>query len=134
MKLAENPTTSTIRCRRCHPTMSPPLRLDHMPQIPARAADGRFCPVHQMMHEILKNRRIELVVNLLALSLREHESRVAKNSQMTRDRGPARIEPSRDFPRSPPPAAQHSQDLAPCVVRQSAERAVCRSSHSVTLV
>jgi hypothetical protein len=73
--------TSFHSCRM--PGMSHPLLLGHTPQRPAPAADGRIAPVHQVLHEVLKDRGIDLVVNLLALSFREHESRVAKDSQVT---------------------------------------------------
>jgi len=77
-----------------------------------------------MMHKILKNGRIELVVDFLASSLLEHESCFAKDGQVTRDGRPARIEPIRDFPSGPRSAAQHSQDLASCLVCKSVECAV----------
>ena len=49
------------------------------------------------LHEVLEHRRVELVVDLLALPFGDHEAGGPEHSQMAGDGRPARMETLRDF-------------------------------------
>src|SRR4051794_26579557 len=47
-----------------------------------RVAFGRTYPFHQVIHDVLEDRGIELVDYLLSVALREDESRVAEDAEV----------------------------------------------------
>src|SRR5216684_1377682 len=84
----------------------------------------RFPPVHQVFDEILKYRRIEFVVDFLAVPFGRDEARIFQDAEMPRDGRPARVEPSGDLAGSARRSAEEPQDLAARRVRHRAEDSV----------
>ena len=61
-------------------------------------ASQRLHQLHQMAYDILKDRCIQLVIDLLALPFREYQSGVPKDPEMARNGRPARVKLVRNLP------------------------------------
>src|SRR5262245_21938927 len=56
----------------------------------------RSGPLHQMLHEVLEDGRVDLVMDLLAAPFGDDEAGVAEDREVARDGRPARVEARRD--------------------------------------
>src|SRR6185503_4865504 len=79
-------------------------------------AAGRLHELQQMADDVLEDRRVQLVIDLLALPLGDHEPRVTEHPEVARNGRPARMESVGDLPRGPRPRAQQVQDVAAWLV------------------
>ena len=84
----------------------------------------RFPPIHQVLDEILKYGRIELVVDFLAVPFGRDQAGVFQDAEMSGDRGPARVEPRRDLAGGAWRSSEEPEDLAPRRIRHRAEDGV----------
>jgi hypothetical protein len=79
-----------------------------------------------VLNQVLKDRRVELVVNRLAFAFGDHEAAGAEHREVPRDGGPARVELIGDLPGRAGPGAEVVEDLPACLVRERAEDRVRR--------
>jgi hypothetical protein len=86
-----------------------------------------------MLYQILENRRVQLVSNLLAAAFGLHETGLLQDSEVPGDRGPARIKSVRDLSRRERSVPQESKNRSPSFISEGAERPI-RSIHGSSLL
>src|SRR5438477_12888463 len=74
---------------------------------------GWLDPVEQVFDEVLEYRGVELVDDLLAISLGDDEPRIAQNGEMARNGRPGARKGLSDLPGRARPVAQQAEDVAP---------------------
>jgi len=82
---------------------------------------GGLRPFHQVLNQILKDRRVELVVNLLSLPVGQHESSLTKDGQVAGDRWPRRLEVTGDLAGRSRAGAKQPKNVSTCLVAKRAE-------------
>lgn len=95
----------------------------------ASGASGRASPLDQMLNQVLENRGIQLVSNLLTMALGYDQASVAEHGKMPGDGRPARAEASGDISRSKGPITQQPEDVTSGLVGECAKRLI-RGTHS----
>ena len=75
----------------------------------------------KMLNQILEDRRVQLVVNRLALALGDDEAAGAEDREVARDGGPGGLELVGDLARSARTGAEQIEDLSPRFVRERAK-------------
>ena len=88
---------------------------------------GRAGPVNQMLNQVLEDRGVQLVANLLPAPLGDDETGVAQHREVARNRGPARVEPIRDVAGGQRAVPQQRENVAPRLVGQCAEGSIRRA-------
>lgn len=86
----------------------------------ASSVPRRSCPPHHVIDHVLKRGGVELVHNLLSISLGEDQARLAQHAEVARNCWPGRLELSRDFARRISALTQQVQDPATRRIAQSA--------------
>ena len=80
-------------------------------------------PFQQVLRQILEDRCVQLVSNLLPLTFGGDKTRIPKHSEVPGDGRPAGIEAICDLARSQGPVPKHSKNCAPCFVGERPEGA-----------
>jgi hypothetical protein len=88
------------------------------------AGQGGLRPFHEVLNQILKDRRVELVVNLLPLSVGQHEPSLTKNGKVAGDRWPRGIEVTGNLARRSRAGAKQPKNVSTRLVAKRAERVV----------
>jgi hypothetical protein len=94
-----------------------------LPDLPG-GAGGRARPLNQMLNEVLKYGRIQLVTDLLPMTFGHDEASLTQHREMPGDRWPTRVELRRDFPRRERSIAQQAEDATTSLVGECAKRPV----------
>jgi hypothetical protein len=81
-----------------------------------------------VLDKILKNRRVQLVVNRLTLALGDDQAGTAEYCKMPGDRGPAGLKLVSDLARGSRARSQEVENLSACFVGQRTEDSVWRPS------
>jgi hypothetical protein len=89
----------------------------------ASGAAAGTCPLQQVLRQILEDRRVQLVSDLLSVPFGGDEPRISKHGKMSRDGRPAGLEAVGDLSGRERPFPERSENRAPCLVGEGAERA-----------
>src|SRR4029078_589321 len=89
--------------------------------VPLRIFSPFLRPVEAVSDEVLKDCRIELVVNAVAIAFSGDEIRLAENIEVSRDSRARGRKPLRDFTRRERAFVKHLNDLSPCWIGQRFE-------------
>ncbi len=81
-------------------------------------------PAEEMLDEVLDDRCVELVADVLTVARRQDEPGVAQDGQVARDRRPARREGLGDLARALGAGLEELEDPPPCRVGQGLEDGV----------
>src|SRR5205085_980472 len=92
---------------------------------------GRLHPVEHVLDEIIEDSGVELVDDLLTLSLGNDQPRISKLAEVARDGRPCRGKMIGNLARRARPVAQQAQDLAACRIGEGLEGGVHDGSYCV---